>query len=162
MKYTSLNRRPLRPRHLILVDAENLAGCGVPSPADAAGSRKALMAVIPDLDAAFVVVACNHLAAPAVAWHWRQARNLWRSGPDGADLALLQVLEHEGVERRFDRVTICSGDHIFAGAVATLASQGIRTTVVGLKGHISLSLRMAAHSTVELPPPAGAEPPVAA
>lgn len=140
-------------RHLVLVDAENLAGCAVPSTCEAAASRAALMAVLVDLDDSYVVVACNHLAAPAVSWAWPRARLLWRSGRDGADLALLEVLASEKVSDRFDRVTVCSGDHLFAEPVAALGAQGVKTTVVGLAGHISSALRLAAMCTIEVSPP---------
>jgi hypothetical protein len=151
MKYTGRPKPPLRHRHLVIVDAENLAGCAIPSPADAAASRAAVIAVIPDFGHALVIVACNHLAAPAVSWEWGTARKLWRSGPNGADLALLEVLQTEDVSRRFDRVTICSGDRIFTEIVAALAGLGIATMVVGLRGHISARLRRAAALTIELP-----------
>jgi len=150
MKYTHLARQPLAHRHLVIVDAENVGGCAVPSAAHAASSHTALIHAIPDLEASFVVVACNHLAAPAVSWEWKRARKLWRSGPNGADLALLEVLETEDVARRFDRVTLCSGDGIFADTVSMLAALGITTTVVGLAGHISAALRLAAAITIEL------------
>ena len=154
MKYTHLAGQPLAHRHLVIVDAENVGACAVPSATHAASSRAALTFQSPTaLDASFVVVACNHLAAPAVSWEWKRARKLWRSGPNGADLALLEVLQTEGIAGRFDRVTICSGDGIFAETVAMLAALGITTTVVGLAGHISARLRLAATITIELSTP---------
>ena len=153
MKYTHLAGQPLAQRHLVIVDAENVAGCAVPSATHAASSHTALVQAIPDLESSFVVVACNHLAAPAVSWEWTRARKLWRSGPNGADLALLEVLQTEDVAGRFDRVTVCSGDGIFAETVSMLAVVGIRTTVVGLAGHISAALRLVATITIELSTP---------
>jgi hypothetical protein len=153
MKYTHLAGQPLAHRHLVIVDAENVGGCAVPSATHAASSHTALIQAIPDLEASFVVVACNHLAAPAVSWEWKRARKLWRSGPNGADLALLEVLQTEDIAGRFDRVTVCSGDGIFAETVAMLAALGITTTVVGLAGHISARLRLAATITIELSTP---------
>ena len=68
-----------------------------------------LRGALPDFDAAQRIVACSHHAAPRVAFAFPGARHLWRSGPDGADLALLDVLDHEHVAQRFECVTICWG-----------------------------------------------------
>jgi hypothetical protein len=61
---------------------------------------------------------------------FRGARHLWESGPDGADRALVAVLEyvlaHEDVDHLFGRVTICSGDGAFADCAARLA---VRTSM---------------------------------
>ena len=58
--------------------------------------RKALADVVPDFKTAQRIVACSHHAARTVAFAFPGARHLWRSGPNGADLALLDVLENEG------------------------------------------------------------------
>ena len=62
---------------------------------------------------------------------WPHARYRVRSGPDGADLALLDVLRHENVAQRFTHVAIGSGDHLFAEEAAHLAAHGVWVTVVG-------------------------------
>ena len=54
---------------------------------------------------------------------WPQARVVLGVGRDGADHALLDVLDHEDVGARFSRVVIVSGDGIFANAAAELARQ---------------------------------------
>ena len=89
-------------------------------------------------------------AAPSVAFAFPGARHLWRSGHDGADLALLDVLENERVDQRFGRVTLCSGDGIFAASAARLAGAGVNVTVVALKGHLAAQLVLAAHNIVQL------------
>lgn len=53
---------------------------------------------------------------------------------------------------RYDRVTLCSGDGIFASYVAEFAEAGIDTTVVALSGHLSRRLKLAARNVVELQP----------
>ena len=50
----------------------------------------ALREVVPGFDDAQRIVACSHHAAPTVAFAFPTARHLWRSGRDGADLALLR------------------------------------------------------------------------
>ena len=53
-----------------------------------------------------------------------------RSGVDGADRALLSVVENEGIAVRFEGVVIASGDGIFAEAAALFAGCGLSVTVV--------------------------------
>jgi hypothetical protein len=67
-----------------------------------------------------------------------------RSGPNGADLALLEVLEREEVEGRSSRVVIGSGDGIFAEAAARLQAGGVDVTVVTRAQSLSRRLRLAA------------------
>ena len=109
-------------RQLILIDIENLTG--TPSPTskrsrgqDSPASGRARVRQRP---------AHRRLQPPRCPHRGLRvsgARHLWRSGPDGADRALLDVLENERVDERFERVTICSGDGIFA-AVRRLARRG--------------------------------------
>src|SRR5690242_20171346 len=101
-------------RHLVLVDIENLAATGSPTSQDVADVVEALRSAVPAFAEAQCVVACSHHSAATVAFNFPPARHLWRSGPDGADLALLNVLDDENVDDRFGYVTICSGDGIFA------------------------------------------------
>ena len=89
---------------------------------------------------------------PPPPWPSRSARrHLWRSGPDGADLALLDVLENERVDERFERVTICSGDGIFVPSAAWLAGADVDVTVVSLPGHLATRLQFAARNVTLLP-----------
>src|ERR1700689_3399028 len=71
-----------------------------------------------------VVVASSHLTLLSAALGWPHARSRIRSGPDGADLELLDVLLYERVAARFSRVVIGSGDGAFARAAASLAAPG--------------------------------------
>jgi hypothetical protein len=79
-------------RHLVLIDAENLAATADPAPEEVEMVREALAKVVPDFEVAQRIVACSHHAARTVAFAFPGARHLWRSGPNGADLALLDVL----------------------------------------------------------------------
>ena len=137
-------------RRLVLIDVENLAATGNPTTRDVEMVRSALMGVVPDFDTAQRIVACSHHAAPTVAFAFPRARHLWRSGPDGADLALLDVLENERVDRRFGYVTLCSGDGIFAPSAARLGGAHVDVTVVALAGHLSARLELAARNVVKL------------
>jgi hypothetical protein len=76
--------------------------------------------------------------------YWPSARYLARSGPDGADLALLDVISCERVAERFTHVLIASGDHIFAGEAAVLIARGCHVTVVSRYTALSRQLALAA------------------
>jgi len=143
---------PRVQRHVVLIDAENLSGSGAPDAVDAAHVQQQLSGVIDDWETAFVIVGCSHIAARNVFFQYPRARNLWQSGDNGADLALLSVLEGEGIDYRFARITICSGDGIFAEPLARLVQVGLQATVISRCGHLSWRLRRAAHRVIELPP----------
>jgi hypothetical protein len=140
-------------RHLVLIDMENIARCPCPTAVEASAAHVGLRKAVPELDAGQVVVACNHRAAATVSFEFPSALRLWRSGPDGADLALIDQMRDLRVMRRFDRVTLCSGDGIFAETVAALALAGIHTTVVSWADRLSRRLRMAAQGIVMLATP---------
>jgi hypothetical protein len=95
-----------------------------------------------------VVIACSHLAFKTIGFCWRGPQYLLRSGPDGADLALLAAVQQDNIAARFPHVVIASGDGIFAGAVTDLAASGCRVTVVSRRGRLSLQLELAASRRV--------------
>lgn len=150
MTNTRIANRP--GRHLVVVDIENLAATPSPMRHDVQAVIHALRQAIPGFAAAHVVVACSHRAALQVGLAAGGCRRLWRSGPNGADLALLEVLDNELVDERFEHVTVCSGDGIFADAVARLAGSGIDVGVVAIQGHLSARLRIAARRVAYLIP----------
>jgi hypothetical protein len=148
----ALTRIPkMSSRHLVLIDIENLAATASPTTQDVGMVKTVLGLLMPDFDTAQRIVACSHHAAPAVAFAFPGARHLWRSGPNGADLELLDVLENERVDQRFGRVTLCSGDGNFASSVARLAGAHVDVTVVALKGKLAARLELAARHVVKLP-----------
>lgn len=143
-------RRLFPARRLHLVDIENLAGASLPSLSQV---REALSLYANRL--AFgtmdqVEVASSHLTLLNAALGWPHARYRIRSGPDGADLALLDVLRHENVASRFTHVTIASGDHLFAEEAANLAVRGVWVTVVSRRRSLSPRLALAAREVIFL------------
>lgn len=139
-------------RSLHLIDIENLTGSSSPSPEGVRWCQLAYEALhVGPLD--HVVIAYSHHAAPNVRWEWRRARHLWRSGKNGADLALLQVIAQEPVVGRYNSLFIASGDGIFTDAVARLGEQGMDVTVVSRPESLSRSLRLAARRHLLLPYP---------
>lgn len=73
-----------------------------------------------------------------------------RSGENGADLELLDVIEREGIEHRFDELALVSGDGIFTDAVARLGACGVKVTVAAWPESLSKCLRLAASKIVYL------------
>lgn len=145
--------REFRDRALHLVDIENLTGTGLPDPRAVQRARLALNGAVPVGAGDHVVVGSSHAAALAIFEGWGVARFVWRSGHDGADLALLGVLE-EDVTTRFDHVVIASGDGIFAEAAARLGAGGCDVTVVAREGGISRRLSTAVQDVRFLRQPA--------
>ena len=95
-----------------------------------------------------VVIGTSHVGAVSTGLGWPGPRLVVRSGENGADLALLDVLIEERVAERFDEVVVVSGDGIFTEAVASLGAAGLDVTVVAPSGHISKRLRLASRRTV--------------
>lgn len=133
-------RQPHRTIHLI--DVENLAGEPRPSAGQIDDVRKEYETAVRVGSEDHVVVAVNHGAAREVGWTW-PGRLIPRSGPDGADLALIDVLSHETVAHRFDEVVIASGDRIFAPFVAGLTRAGTAVRVVSRPESLSRRLFLA-------------------
>lgn len=137
-------------RQLVATDVENLLGSANPTEQEVVQIRCHLIAIVqPDHDAMFEV-ACSHRAAAAIRFGFPNGHHVWRSGPNGADLALLDILTVESVADRFDRVVIASGDGIFAPVAARLAEQGVHCTVVSRRSALSTRLALAAARVIIL------------
>jgi hypothetical protein len=137
-------------RALHVVDIENLAGAAVPSlvqVSEVAGRYMSQLRFGADDQ---VVMAASHLGLLNAALGWPHARYRVRSGPDGADLELLDVLEHENVDTRFSHVVIGSGDGVFGRAAASLIARGIWVTVVSRRCSLSPGLARVAGNVVYL------------
>ena len=140
-------------RSLIFIDIENLVGGAKPTLAELEYGKQQLRSVIEGFDTQLAIVASSHLSALAVAQVFPDALLRWRSGPDGADLALIDEMRDLRVMQRFDQIVLCSGDGIFAPYLAAMAGHGIDTTVVGLEGHVSAKLKLAARRLIMLSSP---------
>jgi hypothetical protein len=143
-------------RTLHVVDIENLAGAPVPS---LALVNEVQVSYLARLDLGIddqVVMAASHRGLLDAACGWPHARYRVRSGKDGADLELLDVLEHENVAVRFSHVVIGSGDGIFGRAAAGLAARGVRITVVSRRGCLAPGLARVAGDVIYLDEPLAA------
>lgn len=145
-------RRRYSKRRLHLVDVENLAGDPMPS----LGQVREVQGLYTEclgfgaMDQ--VVVATSHLTLLNAALGWPHARYRVRSGPDGADLELLEVVVSENIATRFTHVAIGSGDGVFARAATSLAAAGVWVTVVSRRRSLSARLALAANEVIFIDP----------
>jgi hypothetical protein len=137
-------------RTLFLGDVENLVGRSDPACSDVKAISVAVHKAFGHLEPV-CVLASSHYCAPAVWYNWPDARYLVRSGPDGADKRLIQVVEDERVAERFGLVIIGSADGGFADTAAQLASAGVHVIGALGRGRLSRKLQFAVHETVRLP-----------
>ena len=97
------------------------------------------------------VLASSHHFAKQIWFGWgRTARRLLGSGPDGADKALLSLIQKENLHERFDTVIIGSGDGIFTNAATELIAKGVHVIAAYANGGISKKLQLAVHETIHL------------
>lgn len=134
---------PIREdRSMHLVDVENLMGGTqfLSSDVTAIEAQYRELAGIKPGD--HVVIGSSHFTAGAVWFGWSHARRVVRSGPDGADLALIRLMDEEDLAGRYGRVVVGSGDGIFAEPCARLQALECPVTVVA-RCPASLSRRLA-------------------
>lgn len=143
-------KRALAGRRLLVVDIENIAGGAVVTRAMADWARAVVESALDVKVGEQVVIGTCHLGLFNTKAAWPCARVKVRSGDDGADLELIDVLTNEGIDERFDEVILVSGDHIFAESIASLGKCGVRVTVASWTESLSSRLRLAAADTVYL------------
>lgn len=142
-------------RTLHLLDAENLAltsHCTFEAVRD---SRLRYTELFEDVAKDLRIIACSHHNAAAVFFGWSAlpSQSLMRSGKDGADLALIEECLIQVDTLNVNHVVIGSGDGLFLGLVQDLQARGIFVTVVGVEGHFSNRLRLAANRAIILADP---------
>jgi len=137
-------------RVLHVVDIENLAGTGDLSRSLVSQVQGWYLTRLGFGADDQVVMASSHHGLLNAALGWPHARYRVRSGRDGADLELLDVLEHENVATRFSHVIIGSGDGGFSDVAESLATDGVWVTVVSRPGSLSPGLARAARDVVYL------------
>ena len=140
-------------RTLHVVDIENLAGAAIPSLDLVSEVQIRYLACLGFGTDDQVVLATSHLGLLNAGLGWPQARHLVRSGKHGADLELIDVLEHENVATRFRHVVIGSGDGGFSRSAANLAARGIHVTVVSRWGSLAQGLASVAGEVIYLDAP---------
>jgi phage tail sheath gpL-like len=142
----------LRARQIHGIDLENLVGSSHLSEslvAQAAAAYRQAVGLGP-LD--LVIVAVSHHNEVSARFGWgSSAHFVVRSGPDGADLALIEALREHAFAEACAGVVIASGDHIFTDLTIDLHRAGRAVTVAGGGGFVSARLRLAAQSFIKVP-----------
>jgi len=123
-------------RSLHLVDIENLVGYRHLNVEAATATAKLYRTAAAHRPGDLTVVAASHHNGFAAKAAFPEATVRWRSGRDGADLALLDAL-HEFNLDRFDRVVIGSGDGIFTDQAEACQHHGLSVSVVARLGSIA-------------------------
>lgn len=136
-------------RQIALVDIENVLGGAVLNARAARWAKRSVEEVVAIKPDAHVVIGTSHVGFLAVGCAWPDKRYVLGSGPDGADLALMEVLA-EDISGRFSEIVLVSGDGIFAGELARLAANGVEVTVVAHPDGLSNRLKMAARHVTYL------------
>jgi len=97
------------------------------------------------------IIASSRFFAESVWFHWgRNARRLFASGPNAADLELLRVMNSEDLVTRFNTVFIGSGDGIFAKAASRLVSQGVQVITLTGTGTLAKELKLVSNQSISL------------
>lgn len=136
-------------RELHLIDIENELGTGQVKATDIARFRTYyLKANNVPADAHIVVASSSSQNLLESAFGWPGARTVWFPGHDGADRALLEIAYEENVEKRYDKVVIASGDHIFAEAADALQNLGVKVKVFARAVFISVLLQSTCHEVL--------------
>jgi hypothetical protein len=146
-------------RTLHLVDAENLAltsNCTIEGVRD---SYLKYSGLFEDASDDLRIIACSHHNATAVFFGWSglASQPLMRSGENGAELALIEACISQVDRLNVSHVVIGSGDGLFVDLVLELQNRGIEVTVVGVEGHTSARLRLAANHVILIENPISVE-----
>ncbi|MGW4638385.1 NYN domain-containing protein [Sphaerisporangium sp. NPDC004334] len=141
-------------RAMHLIDIENLVGSTQPTTFEVEEVMTVYEGLVPAGAMDHRVVAVNHTALLPTGIAFHGVRLLARSGPDGADRALVESAYVERVDRRFERVVIGSGDGYFTGLATWLTEAGLHVTVVSRAGSLSRRLAAAVSDVIRLEPPA--------
>lgn len=140
-------------RTLHVIDVENLLGSTAFDAIEVVELENQYRERIVVGDHDHFVIASSHRVAAATWFGWSPTRRLVRSGPSGADRALVQVLEQEGVAARYGAVVIASGDGLFAAPAAMLQARGCKVSVAASRaGTVSRRLAFAVRDITFLGP----------
>jgi hypothetical protein len=134
-------------RAMHLLDIENLVGSTRPTTCEVQEIMTIYESLVPIGARDHYVVAVNHTALLPVGIAFRGVRLLARSGPDGADRALVEAAYHDRIDLRFERVVIGSGDGYFTSLAAWLTRAGLQVTVASTRRSLSRHL---AHTTPDV------------
>lgn len=138
---------PRRAHHLI--DIENLLALTHGQPvAPAAGQLYRAVAGVGPGD--LLTVAADRSRVFEVHAAFPGAALRWGTGPDGADLALLDAIDVHLLARRFDTLVIGSGDHLFWDLAYRARAVDLKVVVVSRPRGLSRLLASQADEIIEM------------
>ena len=134
MKGNQMNKKTIKgikaKRSIHLVDIENLCVTGDLTVDLVADIRAAYLAQLqPSADDLFVVAASHH-NIEAAAFGWPGGFHGFRSGKDGADIILAQMMLEDDLADRFETVFLASGDGGLAPFSSSLRAKGCQIQIV--------------------------------
>ncbi len=88
-----------------------------------------------------VYVGCDAAIMYSTALDWEHYSVRFGRGKDGADRALMEVIDIDAVARSCDVLQIASGDHAFADLARLARSEGLFVRAVARSGQLSRELR---------------------
>lgn len=123
---------------LHIVDIENLAGDAYPPPWAARWALTAYGQVSGHRTGDLAYVAANRYLLAGIGFHKPFSCQLrTASGPDGADLALIDAAPSSWVGTRFRRLVVGSGDHAFVPLAVDALEAGLEVVVVARRGTVA-------------------------
>ncbi|MEU0521521.1 hypothetical protein [Streptosporangium sp. NPDC006007] len=137
-------------RAVHLLDVENLVGAARPATGVVRTMMSRYRERVPTGGMDQYVAAVNHGAMVSVGLALAGIQLLVRSGPDGADHALIEVIRLDRLADRFERVVIGSGDGTFTEFAGRLAGVGVQVVVVSRPGALNHRLRRTAGQVIPL------------
>ncbi|MDA8397290.1 MAG: hypothetical protein M0Z29_05505 [Actinomycetota bacterium] len=148
MRAPATGSRPRLVRTCHVVDIENLVG--QPESGERY-SRSAFLTRARELSSAYrskwvdgsdlVYVGCDASLMLEMLMDWGRYSVRFGRGADGADRALIKVVDIDAVARSCDVLQIASGDHAFADLASEARSRGLFVRVVSRSGALSGDLR---------------------
>jgi hypothetical protein len=127
-------------RRLFIVDIENYCGQSALTIGDANEASVAFASVFHPTNRDLIVIGTSHqLNCLNTGIGWKGPRLVLKHGKDGADRALMEVLEESTIEN-MSEVIIVSGDNCFAEAIHMLKVRGIAASIASLPKSFSRRL----------------------
>lgn len=135
-------------RAVHLLDAENLIGAPALTALDVSHLRDIYLAHVPVGPMDQIIIASAHNSTYQIGVGWPGNRYTMRSGKDGADICLAEIILSENLHVRFAHVYLGSGDGGLAPFAALLAERHVYVTAVARRGSLSARMRMAARDLI--------------
>jgi len=143
-----------QPRAVHLIDAENLCGSPLLTASAVRDLRRTYTDRVPVGPMDQIILASAHISVLALQAGWPGQRYVMRSGPNGADIRLAEIVAEEQLQRRFQHVYFGSGDGGLAPFAGFLEGNGVPVTAVSRIESISPRMRLATSEVIYLNHPA--------